>query len=104
MSRLIKDYVEISDYASLDSLIEQLSELRDRLPDPAEAELRMRGDDIFGRHLCIGFLRPQTAEEAECEARYADAYRQSQQRELARLQGELGFCPLPEADELKKAA
>lgn len=28
MSRLIKDYVEISDYASLDSLIEQLSELR----------------------------------------------------------------------------
>ena len=104
MSRMIKDFIEISDYASLDSLIEQLSELRDSLPDGAEAELKMRGDDVFGRHLCIGFLRAQTIEEAEREARYADAYRQSRQRELARLHDELGFCPLPESDELKKAA
>ena len=104
MSRMIKDFIEIGDYASLDSLIEQLSELRDSLPDGAEAELKMRGDDVFGRHLCIGFLRPQTAEEAECEARYADAYRQSRQRELTRLHDELGFCPLSDLDELKKAA
>ena len=73
MSRLIKDYVEIGDHASLDNLIERLTELRNSLPEPGQAELKMRGDDIFGRHLCIGFLRPLTADEAACEGRYADA-------------------------------
>jgi len=37
----------------------------------------MKGDDIFGRLLCVSYFRPQTAEEAECDARYAEAYRQS---------------------------
>lgn len=73
MSRLVKDYVEIGDHASLDSLIERLSALRDSLPPSAQAELKMRGDDIFGRHLCIGYLRPLTADEAACEGRYAEA-------------------------------
>jgi hypothetical protein len=95
MSRLVKDFIEISDHQSLDRLIEQLTELRDSLPEGADAELKMRGDDIFGRHLCIGFLRPQTAEEAECEARYANAYESSRERELARLQDELGVCAVP---------
>ena len=31
------------------------------------------GDDIFGRHFCIGFMRPLRAEEAACEGRYAHA-------------------------------
>lgn len=95
MSRLVKDFIEISDHQSLDRLIEQLTELRDSLPEGADAELKMRGDDIFGRHLCIGFLRPQTAEEAECEARYANAYEASRERELARLQDELGIRAVP---------
>ena len=71
MSRMIKDYVEIGDHASLDDLIARLSEIRDGLTPGAEAELRMRGDDIFGRHLCIAFMRPLTEEEAACEGRYA---------------------------------
>jgi hypothetical protein len=75
MSRMIRDYVEIGDYASLDSLIERLTEIRDGLPPAAEAELRLRGCDAFGRHLCIGFLRPLTDEEAACEGRYAGASR-----------------------------
>jgi hypothetical protein len=75
MSRLIKDYVEIGEHASLDSLIARLTEVRDSLPTGAEAEIRMRGDDIFGRHLAIGFLRPLTAEEAACEGRYAETRR-----------------------------
>ena len=95
MSRLVKDFVEIADHMSLDRLIEKLTELRDSLPEGADAELKMRGDDVFGRHLCISFLRPQTAEETACEARYADAYDASRERELNRLQEELGFCPLP---------
>lgn len=73
MSRLIKDYVEIGDHASLDDLIARLTELRDTLPPSAAPELRTRGDDVFGRHLCISFMRPLTDEEAACEGRYAEA-------------------------------
>jgi hypothetical protein len=75
MSRMIKDYVEVGDHASLNSLIDRLIEVRDSLPSEAEAEVKMRGDDIFGRHLCIGFLRPLTADEAACEGRYRDRTR-----------------------------
>jgi len=67
---MVKDYVEIGEFTSLDGLIEQLTELRDSLPAEAEAELRIRGDDFFGRHLAIAFRRPLTPDEAECEGRY----------------------------------
>jgi len=73
MSRLIKDYVEIGEHESLDDLIARLTELRDTLPPAAAPELRIRGDDVFGRHLCIAFLRPLTEEEAACEGRYTKA-------------------------------
>jgi hypothetical protein len=96
MSRLVKDYIEIADFTSLDALIERLTALRDTLPEEAGAELRIRGDEVFGRHLAISYLRPQTAEEAQCEARYADAYQQSRELELSRLQDELGYCALPQ--------
>ena len=71
MSRMIKDYVEVGDHASLADLIRRLTEIRDSLPASAEAEIRVRGDDHFGRHLCVGFFRPLTPEEAACEGRYA---------------------------------
>ena len=96
MSRLVKDYIDIGDFTSLDELIERLVQLRDGLPKDAEAEIRIRGDDVFGRHLSVGYLRPQTADEAECEARYANAYQESRELELSRLQDELGYCALPE--------
>ena len=96
MARRVKEFIDIDDHESLDGLIAKLAQLRDELPDEAEAELRLRGDDIFGRKLCISYFRDQTAEEAECEARYAEAYRESRTRELARLQEELGVvCYAP---------
>ncbi len=73
MSRLIKDYIDIADHTSLDALIAQLTALRDSLAEGAEAELKIRGDDFFGRHLSIGYLRPQTEEEAACDGRYVAA-------------------------------
>jgi len=98
MSRMVKEFVEIKDYESLDALIEKLLAVRGNLPAAAEAEVKLRGDDVFGRHLCISFLRPQTREEAECDARYASAYRESRERELQRLQEELGVvCRVPRA-------
>lgn len=90
MNRRVKDFVEIKDHVSLDQLIEKLIAVRDSLGDGAQAEVKLRGDDVFGRQLCVSYFREQTVEEAECDARYADAYRQSRERELSRLQQELG--------------
>lgn len=96
MSRFVKEFLEIKEFTSLDELISRLVELREKLPESADAEVRMRGDDVFGRHLCVSYMRPQTADEADCEARYASAYRESRERELQRLQDELGVvCRVP---------
>jgi hypothetical protein len=73
MTKLVRDYIEVADHASLDDAIEMLVSLRAMLPQCAGAELRMKGDDVFGRRLSISFLRPKTAEEAACDARYAHA-------------------------------
>jgi len=70
MSRLIKDFVQVEDHLSLDALIARLTEIRNRLPAGAETEVKLRGDDVFGRHLAVGFLRPLTSEEAAVEGRY----------------------------------
>lgn len=70
MSRLIKDYVEVGDGLSLDDLIAQLEAVRARLPEGTEARVRLRGDDVFGRHLSVAFLRPESDEEADCHRRY----------------------------------
>jgi hypothetical protein len=70
MSRLVRDYEEIRDCRTLDGLIARLTAVRAQLPNPAQAEVKMRGDDIFGRRLSISYLRPQTRDEVECDARY----------------------------------
>ena len=90
MSRRVKEFVEIADQLLIDDLIERLSEIRDGLPDGADAELRLRGDEVFGRRITITYFRDQTKEEAEVEKRYAEATREAKERELARLQAELG--------------
>ncbi|MGZ2412530.1 hypothetical protein ACUXST_001959 [Sphingomonas sp. F9_3S_D5_B_2] len=90
MSRRVKEFVDIDDHSSIDDLIEKLVELRDGLPSDAEPELRLRGDEVFGRKISISYMRPQTDEEAACEKRYAEDARAAKERELARLQEELG--------------
>jgi hypothetical protein len=90
MSRRVREFVDIADHVSLDELIERLAEVRGSIPDNAEAELRLRGDDIFGHRITICYLRDQTEQEAECERRYAEAQREAKERELERLQQELG--------------
>jgi hypothetical protein len=91
MSRRVKEFVDIKDHKSLDDLIGKLTEIRDQLPENCEAELKLRGDDVFGHRLTISYLREQTAEEAEIERRYADADKAAKARELERLQQELGM-------------
>jgi hypothetical protein len=91
MSRRVKEFVDIEDHLSLDELIGKLVEVRDSLPETSEAELRLRGDEVFGHRITISYLREQTSEEAECDRRYAEAAREAKQRELERLQQELGL-------------
>jgi hypothetical protein len=68
--RRVKDFIEISDYTSLETLIRYLETIRDNLPADHEAALQIRGDEVFGRRLTITYFREQTPEEAELEARY----------------------------------
>jgi len=90
MRRRVKDYVDVEDLLSIDELIEKLTAIRDGLPEDADAEMRLRGDEVFGHRLTISYFRPQTAEEAEIDRRYSDEAREAKQRELDRLQAELG--------------
>ena len=92
MSRRVKEFVDIADHLSIDDLIHKLSEIRDGLPKGADAELKLRGDEVFGRRITITYFRAQTKEEAEIEKRYAEAEREAKERELARLQAELGIA------------
>jgi len=71
--RRVKDFIEISDFTSLDTLIRYLETIRDNLPKDHEAELQIRGDDVFGRRLTITYFREQTPEEVELEQRYSAA-------------------------------
>lgn len=90
MKRRVKDFVDIADHLSLDELIQKLAELRDSLPQECGAELRLRGDEVFGRRITISYFREQTDEEAEVEKRYSKTSKEAKQRELERLQAELG--------------
>jgi hypothetical protein len=67
----VKDFIDISEYTSLDDLIRYLETIRDNLPADHEAELKIRGDDVFGRRLTITYFREQTPEEAELDAKYS---------------------------------
>jgi hypothetical protein len=93
MRRRVRDFIEISDYTSLDRLIKTLTAIRDSLPKEAEPELRLKGDDIFGRRLSITYLRELTAEEAECEARYTGAVLAEDDADIDALRGKLDKVP-----------
>lgn len=90
--RRVKDFIDISEYTSLDDLIRYLQVIRDNLPADHQAELRIRGDDVFGRRLTISYFREQTAEEVELESKYAGGDRESRNiEELRRKLDEVPF-------------
>ena len=56
MPRRVKDFIDISEFTSLDDLIRYLETIRDNLPDGHDAEMKIRGDDVFGRRLTITYF------------------------------------------------
>jgi hypothetical protein len=70
--RRVKDFIDISEYTSLDDLIHYLEVVRDNLPADHQAEMKIRGDEVFGRRLTITYFREQTADEIELESKYSE--------------------------------
>jgi hypothetical protein len=68
--RRVKDFIDISEFTSLDDLIRYLETIRDNLPPDHQAELKIRGDEIFGRRLTISYFRELTPEELDLETKY----------------------------------
>lgn len=97
MPRRVKDFIEISDYTSLDRLIDYLKVIRDNLPEGADAELRVRGDDVFGRRLTISYFRELTPEEAASDARYAGAGLPDENQLIEQLRKKLDEVPYDKA-------
>lgn len=93
MARRVKDFIEISDYTSLASLIRYLEAVRDTLPADCEPELTMRGDDVFGRRLTISYLRELTPEEAALEGRYSAVSVPDNDAGLEQLRARLDTVP-----------
>ena len=90
MTRRVKEFVDIRDHSSLDDLIDKLVALRESLPENSDAELRLRGDDVFGHRVTISYFREQTEDEAALERRYTEEQNAAKAKELERLQQELG--------------
>jgi phage-related protein len=94
--RRVKDFIDISEYTSLDDLIRYLETIRDNLPAEHQAEMKIRGDEIFGRRLTISYFREQTPEEAEIEARYS-AEDEEQSTRIEELRRKLDQVPYKKA-------
>ena len=93
MPRRVKDFIDISEYTSLDDLIRYLETIRDNLPSDHQAELKIRGDEVFGRRLTITYFREQTPDEAELESKYSaddDADIEELRRKLDEVPYKLG--------------
>lgn len=102
MRTRVKDYIEVSDYTSLDRLITTLTAIRDSLPETAKPELKMRGDDVFGRRLSISYWRELTAEEQAADAKYS--VDTAAGAEIAALASQLDDVPFEQAAKARRHA
>ena len=91
MPRRVKDFIDISEYTSLDDLIRYLETIRDNLPPEHRAELKIRGDEVFGRRLTVTYFREQTPEEVELETKYGAGNGSADIEELRRRLDDVPF-------------
>ncbi len=63
---MVREFVELNGNTSIEDLIARLSAIKAEMPSDAGEELvRVRGDDVFGHHILVTYLRPETPEEVE---------------------------------------
>ena len=67
---MVREYVEIAECSSIEGLIATLEAVKEQIPAGcSEAQVRLRGDDVFGRHILITYSRRETPEELAVERR-----------------------------------
>jgi hypothetical protein len=93
VARRVRDFIEISEYTSLEKLIEYLKTIRENLPADADPELRLRGDDFFGRRLTISYSRELTPEEEARDTRYTGASLPESEDWMEQLRAKLDKVP-----------
>jgi len=98
--RRVKDYIDISEFTSLDDLIRYLQTIRDNLPEGHEAEMKIRGDEVFGKRLTITYFREQTPEEDELETKYAGS--EADDADIEELRHKLDEVPYRAADRKQR--
>lgn len=91
--RRVKDFIDISEFTSLDDLIRYLETIRDNLPPDHQAEMKIRGDEVFGKRLTITYFREQTPDEMEVESKYAGGGAAGE--EIDALRRQLDDVPYP---------
>ena len=67
---MVREYIEIGACDSVEALIRRLAEVKRSMPPGAGPEqVQLRGDDNFGRHILVTYLRPERSEELEAARR-----------------------------------
>lgn len=87
---MVSDVIEVRDRTSLNMLIERLLSVQDGRPDGAETDLRPEGCNRTGHKLAITCGAPAAEEADGVDWHLMDAYRESREREMLRLQREVG--------------
>lgn len=61
---MVREFVEIAGHTSIEDLIARLASVKAAMPaGSGEEQVRVRGDDTFGHHILVTYLRPETEEE-----------------------------------------
>ena len=67
---MVREYVEISGCDTIEAVIAGLEAVKKQMPPGcSEAQVRLRGDDVFGRHILVTYSRPETEAELETTRR-----------------------------------
>ena len=67
---MVREYIEIGACESVEALIRRLDEVKRSMPPGAGPEqVQLRGDDNFGRHILVTYLRPERSEELDAARR-----------------------------------
>jgi hypothetical protein len=67
---MIREYVEIGSCASIEQLMSMLAEVKRSMPPGAGPEqVQLRGDDNFGRHILVTYMRPERPDELDLLSR-----------------------------------
>ena len=53
---MVREYVQVSGCGSIEALIAALEAVKSQVPPgSSDAEVRLRGDDVFGRHIRVTY-------------------------------------------------